>query len=97
MLGGSGFVGHTLANHLSAAGYRVKILTRRRESNRDKLILLPEIELIETDIHVQDSLNRHFSDCDVVINLVGILNERGRKGAGFQHAHVALVEKIITA
>ncbi|MFT7457361.1 MAG: hypothetical protein ACI909_000025 [Planctomycetota bacterium] len=97
MLGGSGFVGRTLANQLYAAGYQVKILTRHREPNRNNLIVLPELDLVETDIHDQNSLNRHFRDCDAVINLVGILNERGRNGAGFRHAHIELVEKIILA
>lgn len=97
ILGGSGFVGRTLANKLSAAGYQLKVLSRNREDNRNNLILLPELELIETDIHNQTSLNHHFQDCDAVINLVGILNEHGRRGAGFHHAHVELVEKIIRA
>ncbi|MDX1562208.1 MAG: complex I NDUFA9 subunit family protein, partial [Gammaproteobacteria bacterium] len=35
--------------------------------------------------------------CDAVVNLVGILNERGHDGSGFVHAHVALAEKLIEA
>jgi uncharacterized protein YbjT (DUF2867 family) len=97
ILGGSGFVGHTLANRLSAAGYQVKVLTRKREAHRQNLIVLPELELVETDIHNQTNLNHHFAGCDAVINLVGILNESGRKGAGFHHAHVELVGKMIKA
>ncbi len=97
ILGGTGFVGQTLANQLAKAGYRLKILTRNRESRRENLIILPGLELIETDIHKQSSLDQHFKDCDAVINLVGILNERGRKGSGFHHAHVSLVEKMIKA
>jgi uncharacterized protein YbjT (DUF2867 family) len=97
ILGGTGFVGQTLANQLSDAGYRIRILTRHREASRRDLIVLPKLELIETDIHSQESLNHHFKNCDVVINLVGILNERGRKGLGFHHAHVALAEKILEA
>lgn len=95
VLGGAGFVGHTLANHLSDAGYQVKILTRSRETHKKNLILLPELELIETDIHNQANLDHHLSDCDAIINLVGILNEKGRKGTGFEYAHVELVNKII--
>jgi NADH dehydrogenase len=97
ILGGSGFVGQTLANQLAASGYHLKVLSRRRESNRDNLIILPQLELIETDIHNQESLYHHFENCDAVINLIGILNERGRKGSGFHRAHVELVEKIIKA
>ena len=95
--GGTGFVGRSLANQLSSAGYKVKILTRNREANRRKLILLPGVDLIETDIHDEERLTHHFQDCQAVINLVGILNEKGRRGLGFQHAHVELAEKIARA
>lgn len=97
ILGGSGFVGSTLANRLSAQGYQLRVLTRHREQNRHHLILLPNTEVVEADVHNQQHLVRCFEDCDVVINLVGILNESGRNGQGFHHAHVALVEKVINA
>ena len=97
ILGGTGFVGQTLANRLSTEGYELKVLSRNRESSRKNLILLPKLELIETDIHSQANLENHFKDCDAVINLVGILNESGRNGSGFHYAHVELVEKMIKA
>lgn len=97
ILGGSGFVGQTLLNRLSMAGYQLKVLSRKRESNRKNLIILPNLKLIETDIHKQANLDRHFADCDAIINLVGILNESGRNGSGFHYAHVELVEKMIKA
>ena len=97
MTGGSGFVGRSLANQLSSAGYKVRILTRQRESNRSKLILLPGVELIETNIHEEANLVHHFQDCQAVINLVGILNEKGRRGSGFPAAPVTLAEKIARA
>src|SRR5690606_20447992 len=34
---------------------------------------------------------------DAVINLVGILNEKGRDGSGFERAHVELTEVVIDA
>lgn len=97
MLGGAGFVGRTIANRLVRDGYKLRILTRSRERNKEHLILLPETELIETDVHQQENLNRHFSGCDAVINLVGILNEKGRDGSGFRQVHVELTRKMIDA
>jgi uncharacterized protein YbjT (DUF2867 family) len=97
ILGGTGFVGKTLANRLTNAGYLLRLPTRDREKYRKDLILLPTLELIETDIHIQGNLNKLFEDCDVVINLVGILNEKGRNGAGFKKAHVELTDKILIA
>ena len=40
---------------------------------------------------------RSSQGADAAINLVGILNEKGRDGRGFHKAHVALVEKVVAA
>ncbi|MGH8120888.1 MAG: complex I NDUFA9 subunit family protein [Gammaproteobacteria bacterium] len=95
ILGGTGFVGRVLSNRLVREGIKLRILTRNRERNKDDLILLPGTELIETDVHNPDNLKQQFAGCDAVINLVGILNERGRKGRGFQHVHVELARKVV--
>lgn len=97
VLGGSGFVGKWLCNRLSGEGYRLRVLTRNREANRYGLILLPNLDLVETNIHNPGQLHEHFRDCDAVINLVGILNEHGRSGEGFRRVHVDLTEKIVAA
>jgi NADH dehydrogenase len=95
--GGSGFVGRTIANRLSRDGYDLRILTRNREARKDKLILLPKLELVQADIHDSRQLETWFKGCDAVINLVGILNERGTSGSGFHHVHTGLTRKIIDA
>ena len=94
--GGTGFVGQQLANRLTQHGYKVRILTRRRERHR-ALIVNPDVTLVETEVHNADALRQQFEGVDVVINLVGILNESGNKGAGFRQAHVELPEKIVAA
>ena len=38
-----------------------------------------------------------FADCDAAVNLVGILNEAGHRGAGFEHAHTELAGKVVRA
>lgn len=97
ILGGTGFVGKTIANRLTKDGYQLRVLTRDREKRRDDLILLPTVDLVETYIHDQEQLNNRFTGCDAVINLVGILNEKGRDGSGFRRAHVELTEKVVRA
>ena len=94
--GGTGFVGQHLSNRLTQHGYKVRILTRRRERYRN-LLVNPGISLIETNVHNVDELRRQFQGVDVIINLVGILNENGSKGAGFRRVHVELPEKIVFA
>jgi NADH dehydrogenase len=97
ILGGTGFVGRTLANRLSAEGLRLRILTRDREANRRSLILLPNVDLLQADVHDPAALERRLEGCDAAINLVGILNERGRDGSGFRFAHVDLAGKLVEA
>ncbi len=96
ILGGTGFVGRHLSNRLTQDGYRVRILTRRRERHRE-LLVNPAITLLEANIHDPSALARHFQDVDAVINLVGILNDPDRRGAGFQRAHVELPRKVVDA
>ena len=57
ILGGTGFVGRSLCNRLSELGYELKVLTRNREYNREVLILLPGLQLVEADIFNQEQLN----------------------------------------
>ena len=97
ILGGTGFVGTTLANRLVNRGYSLRILTRDREAHKQNLILLPGTELVQANIHDQDALAEQVAGCDAVINLVGILNERSANGSGFHSVHVALTRKVITA
>jgi uncharacterized protein YbjT (DUF2867 family) len=96
MLGGTGFVGRHIAALLARDGIDIRIVTRYAET-KDAVRVLPTVRLIEADCHDPEVLGRAFSDCDAVINLVGILNEKGRKGEGFRHAHVDLTRKVLDA
>jgi len=96
LLGGTGFVGHALCARLVERGYRVWVLTRHRERHRD-LLVLPTAQVVEGDVHDSAFLRRQFESMDAVINLVGILNEKGRSGKGFARAHADLPEKITQA
>ena len=97
VLGGAGFVGRSLCNRLAEAGYAQRVLTRNREYNRADLILLPRLDLVQTDVHDPEHLRQDLAGCDAVINLIGILNEKGNDGAGFLRAHVRLAENLIAA
>ena len=96
VLGGTGFVGGSLCERLVAAGHEVHILTRRRERHREFLVL-PSAQVIEADVHDPAVLKRAFQGLDVVVNLVGILNEPGRDGKGFERAHAELPAKVVQA
>lgn len=74
VLGGSGFVGSAIVAKLDAAGYRVKVLTRRREAAKH-LILLPNVKVVECDVLDYHALNTELRGADAVINLIGILHQ----------------------
>ena len=96
VLGGTGFVGSRLVTRLIAAGHRVKVLTRNREQHRH-LLVLPELQLVNANVHDAVQLAVQFASIDVVVNLVGILNERGYGGGGFRAAHTELARKVTQA
>ncbi len=96
LLGGTGFVGQSLAARLASLSHRVRIVTRRRERKRE-LLVLPTVDLIEGDAHNPVFLRRNLEGVDAAINLVGILNEKGRSGKGFEHVHAELPQKLADA
>lgn len=96
ILGGSGFVGTELAARLIRSGHRIRLLTRGRRPP-PQLAVLPNLESRRTDVHDPASLEREIAGSDVVINLVGILNERGFSGRGFRVAHADLSRKVVAA
>jgi NADH dehydrogenase len=96
LLGGSGFVGRRLAAALRGQGYDVRVPTRNRARAR-RLLVLPEVEVLQANVHDEATLARLLHGCDAAINLVGILNERGHDGAGFERAHAELATKLVRA
>lgn len=96
VLGGTGFVGSHLVPRLHADGHRLVLLSRNRERHR-ALAVLPRVRIETADVHDRDVLSGHLRGADAAINLVGILNERGDDGRGFERAHVALTRSLIEA
>jgi uncharacterized protein YbjT (DUF2867 family) len=94
VLGGTGFVGTELVTRLVRDGHNVRVPTRRLV-NGNHLRVLPTLELVVANIHNSSTLGQILSGMDVVINLVGILNERGR--ATFRSVHADLATKVIEA
>ncbi|MBU1187902.1 MAG: complex I NDUFA9 subunit family protein [Gammaproteobacteria bacterium] len=96
VLGGTGFVGGYVCSRLARAGHQITLLTRDAQQARSSK-LLPNTTLVETDVYRQQALRKLINGHDVVINLVGILNERGFSGKGFQRAHVQLPDTVMAA
>ena len=94
VLGGTGFVGHHLVNHLVEHGWRVRVPSRRPQRHRE-LGVLPHVELVEANVHDPRILGRLLAGCEAAVNLVAVLNEERR--GDFQRVHVELPRKIIQA
>jgi uncharacterized protein YbjT (DUF2867 family) len=96
ILGGTGFLGTRLVVRLIKEGHSVTVLSRDREQHKH-LLVLPGLTLQNCDVYEEAQLSERFRGKDVVINLVGILNERGFGGGGFRRAHTELTQGVLQA
>ncbi len=96
ILGGTGFVGTRLVARLISEGHRVTVLSRDREQHKH-LRVLPGLTLENCNVYDAAALSEHFRGQAVVINLVGILNERGFGGGGFRRTHTELTRGALQA
>ena len=105
VVGGSGFVGRHLVAALVASGVDVTVPTRRRERAK-QLLLLPTVNVVETDVGVANTLAQLAAGHDALINLAGVLHSRrGRRdergphdyGPDFARAHVEVAQAAVAA
>jgi NADH dehydrogenase len=93
VLGGTGFVGRHVCEHLARLGWAVTVPTRRA-TNGSAVQHLPRLTVLEADVHDEAALRRLLAGHDAVVHLVAILH--GRE-ADFQRTHVELPEKLARA
>jgi NADH dehydrogenase len=96
ILGGTGFLGTRLAARLLKDNHRVTVLSRDRELHKH-LLVLPGLVLENCNVYDEAQLSERLRGKDVVVNLVGILNERWFGGGGFRRAHVELTRTLLLA
>jgi uncharacterized protein YbjT (DUF2867 family) len=96
ILGGTGFLGTRLAARLIKDSHQVTVLSRDRELHKH-LLVLPGLTLENCDVYEEAQLSERFRGKDAVVNLVGILNERGFGGNGFRRAHTELTRGVLQA
>ena len=94
LLGGTGFVGRAIADHATARGIRVRVLTRSLPRARH-LTVLPTVELMAGDPHDENTLAAAFEGMDAAVNLVGILHES--RAQRFADVHAELPRKVAQA
>jgi uncharacterized protein YbjT (DUF2867 family) len=94
ILGGTGFVGRTLVARLLAQDDRVRVLSRSVDT---RARLPAQAEHRVGDVYDPTFLRSAFEGADAVVNLVGILNERGDDGSGFRKVYVELAQTMLEA
>jgi len=93
IVGGSGFVGRSIVKQAVAAGYQVTVACRHPE--RARALLVHGVQLVAVDIMNGRGLDAAVAGADSVINLVGLLFERGRYT--FAATHVQGTEHLLAA
>jgi len=97
IFGGTGFLGQSIIRELAATGARIKIATRIPESAYDLKLNgdVGQIVPFTCNYNDEQSIESAIDRCDVVINLIGILFEKGK--SKFKKAHIDLPTNIATA
>jgi uncharacterized protein YbjT (DUF2867 family) len=95
IFGGTGFIGRQVVRELARLGFTVKVATRIPER---AYFLKPcgtvaQIVPFACDYTSEESLIRAIKGCEIVVNCIGILFEKGKKNT-FEKIHTELPEKI---
>ncbi len=106
VFGGSGFLGRHVVRALANRNYRIRVAVRRPELafHLQPLGGVGQIEAVQANLRFPQSVEAAVRDADIVVNLVGILFERGRQrfdavqaeGAGaVAHAAKAIGARLV--
>ena len=81
VFGGSGFVGRNVVRALAKRDYRIRVAVRRPElaGHLQPLGRVGQIHAVQANLRYPASVQAAARNADVVINLVGILYERGKQ------------------
>jgi len=81
VFGGSGFLGRHVVRALAKRGYRIRVAVRRPDlaGHLQPLGRVGQIHAVQANLRYPASVEAAARDADVLVNLVGILFERGRQ------------------
>jgi uncharacterized protein YbjT (DUF2867 family) len=81
IFGGSGFLGRHVVQALAKRGYRIRVAVRRPDlaGHLQPLGNVGQIQFIQANLRYRWSVDRACQGADIIINLVGILAERGNQ------------------
>jgi NADH dehydrogenase len=81
VFGGSGFLGRHIVRLLCKRGYRIRVAVRRPDlaGHLQPLGRVGQVHAVQANLRYPASVEAAVAGADVVVNLVGILFERGRQ------------------
>ncbi len=97
VFGGAGFLGRHVVRALAKAGYRIRVAVRRPElaGYLQPLGRVGQIHAVQANLRYPASVQEAARGSDVLVNLVGILFERGAQR--FDAVHAAGAEAVARA
>ena len=95
LTGATGYVGSYILRELLDQGHTPRCLIRGRA--RDLAVQNDAIEIATGDVTRPASLDGAFADCDAVVHLVGIIDERPAHGVTFDRIHVDGTQHVVDA
>lgn len=93
--GGTGFVGSHLAEALTAAGHKVRLIARGFDLRNDRIRNLPGAEFLPIGTSNEEDLRKIFTGCDVVAHCAGINREVHR--GDYNRIHVEGTRNVVQA
>jgi NADH dehydrogenase len=93
VFGGSGFIGRSVVNALAKRGYRVRVAVRRPHAVGPAKVFgfVGQVHAVQANLRYPDSVAHAVRGASAVVNLVGILQTRGRQTFEAVHADGARV------
>jgi uncharacterized protein YbjT (DUF2867 family) len=97
VFGGSGFLGRHVVRALCRRGYRIRVAVRRPDLafHLQPLGRVGQIHAVAANLRYPGSVEAAARDAAIVVNLVGILSERGRQR--FESVHAFGAEAVALA
>ncbi len=81
VFGGSGFIGRHVVKELARRGKRVRVPMRRPHLGADLRVTgdVGQIQLMQANVRFPDSVDRALDGAGGVVNLIGLLHEKGKQ------------------
>jgi len=94
VFGGSGFIGKQVVRALAKRGKRVRIAMRRPHLGHELRVMgdVGQIQIVQANVRFANSIDAALEDADAVVNLVAVMNEKGKQN--FETLHVDAARAI---